>query len=103
MSITTSRSKLTFIVTTVLTVIFASFLLSIFPRTMAENADNMMSENMTAADNMMAENMTVADNMMAENMTAGDNMMAENMTAADNMMAENMTAEDNMIKTYEDT
>jgi hypothetical protein len=30
---------------------------------MAENADNMMSENMTAADNMMSENMTAADNM----------------------------------------
>ncbi|MGA8914616.1 MAG: hypothetical protein WB474_01350 [Nitrososphaeraceae archaeon] len=52
MSITTNRSKLTFIVATVLTVIYAPSLLSIFPSTMAENADNMMSENMTAADNM---------------------------------------------------
>ena len=56
MSITTNRSKLTCIVATVLTVIYASFLLSIFPSTMAEN--------MTAADNMMAENMTAADNMI---------------------------------------
>ncbi len=78
MSITTNRSMLTFIVATVLTVIYTSSLLSIFPSTMAEN--------MTAADNMMAENMTAADNMMAENMTAADNMMAENMTAADNMI-----------------
>ena len=74
MSITTNRSKLTFIVATVLTVIYAPSLLSIFPSTMAENADNMMSENMTAADNMMSENMTAADNMMSENMTAADNM-----------------------------
>ncbi|MGA8843135.1 MAG: hypothetical protein WB511_06080 [Nitrososphaeraceae archaeon] len=63
MSITTNRSKLTFIVATVLTVIYVPSLLSIFPSTMAENADNMMSENMTAADNMMSENMTAADNM----------------------------------------
>jgi len=55
MNITTNRSKLIFIVATVLTVFYASFLLSIFPSTMAEN--------MTAADNMMAENMTAADNM----------------------------------------
>jgi len=45
---------LTFIVATVLTILYASSLLSIFPSTMAEN--------MTAADNMMAENMTTADN-----------------------------------------
>lgn len=46
MNITTNRSKLTFIVTTVLTVIYASFLLSIFPST--------MEENMTAADNRIS-------------------------------------------------
>ena len=56
MSITTNRSKLTFVVASVLTVIYASSLLSIFPSTRAEN--------MTAADNMMAENMTAADNMI---------------------------------------
>ena len=67
MSIRTIRSMLHIIVATVLTVIYASSLLSIFPSTMAEN--------MTAADNMMAENMTAADNMMAENMTAADNMI----------------------------
>ena len=74
MSITTNQSKLTYIVASVLAVIYASPLLSIFPRTMADNANNMMSENMTAADNMMSENMTAADNMMSENMTAADNM-----------------------------
>ena len=75
---TTNRSKLTFIVATVLTVIYASSLISISPSTMAEN--------MTTADNIMAENMTTADNIMAENMTTADNIMAENMTTADNIM-----------------
>ena len=64
---TTNRSKFTFIVATVLTVIYASSLLSIPPSTMAENmttADNIMTENMTTADNIMTENMTTADNIM---------------------------------------
>ena len=56
MSITTNRSKLTFIVATILTVIYGSSLLLTFPSTMAEN--------MTTADNIMAENMTTADNIM---------------------------------------
>ena len=64
MSITTNRSKLTFMVATVLTVVYASSLFSTFPSTMAEN--------MTGPDTMMAENMTAADTMMAENITAAD-------------------------------
>ena len=53
MSITTNRSKLTFMVATVLTVVYASSLFSTFPSTMAEN--------MTGPDTMMAENITAAD------------------------------------------
>ncbi|HET7243129.1 MAG TPA: hypothetical protein VFI64_07285, partial [Nitrososphaeraceae archaeon] len=68
MNITTNLLNLTFVIASVLTVICASSLLTIFPSTMTA-ADNMMSENMTAADNMMSENMTAADNMMSENMT----------------------------------
>ena len=64
MSITTNRSKLTFMVATVLTVVYASSLFSTFPSTMAEN--------MTGPDTMMAENITAADTMMAENITAAD-------------------------------
>ena len=67
MSITRNRSKLTFMVATVLTVIYASSLFSTFPSTMAQN--------MTGPDTMMAENMTAADTMMAENITAADNMI----------------------------
>ena len=57
MSITTNRSKLTFMVATVLTVIYAS---SLFITTFSST----MAENMTAADTMMAENMTAADTMI---------------------------------------
>ena len=75
MSITTNRSKLTFIVAdSPYSYLCPISIINISQVRMAENADNMMSENMTAGHNMMSENMTAADNMMSENMTAADNM-----------------------------